>query len=210
MSTFLYEGRCYSNCPERSYIVPETTKGSKSRFKSLSLRHAGEEDSLAATQIITIPSDKKLLEEKNVPQKLCASCHYSCLKCRGRNDYDCIDCAPDSMYTVVSDTEAYCYPPVKVLDENAEVNFILKLNSNELLLLGGVLGTLVFVFVLGGYFFFRHICCSGKPYTYNQLGTTDDQPNRQIYNRNSAVAFKKEIESIINDPTSTSSEDDEY
>lgn len=43
-----------------------------------------------------------------VPQKRCETCHFSCLNCRGPNDYDCTECAPDSVYTSKSLNESYC------------------------------------------------------------------------------------------------------
>lgn len=46
-----------------------------------------------------------------IPQKLCGPCHFSCLKCRGPNDYDCTSCAPDSSVTTERTTnESYCLP----------------------------------------------------------------------------------------------------
>lgn len=44
----------------------------------------------------------------SVPQKRCDTCHFSCLKCIGPNDYDCTACAPDSVYTSKSINESYC------------------------------------------------------------------------------------------------------
>lgn len=41
-------------------------------------------------------------------QKLCGPCHYSCLKCRAPNDYDCIACAPDAQLTERTSNESYC------------------------------------------------------------------------------------------------------
>ena len=78
--------------------------------KVISLREiAGYED-----------EDGDLLEERRaikmptgVPQKLCAPCHFSCLKCRGPNDYDCLACAPDSIYQEKSQNESHCLPFVQ-------------------------------------------------------------------------------------------------
>uniref|UniRef100_A0A336M2R4 CSON010888 protein n=1 Tax=Culicoides sonorensis TaxID=179676 RepID=A0A336M2R4_CULSO len=76
------------------------------------------------------------------------------------------------------------------------------------MLLGAVFGILVFVIFLGGYFFFRDVCCSRyKEYMYNPLNDDDQDMGRQTINKNSAVAFKKEIQNIINDDSTSSDEE---
>lgn len=41
-------------------------------------------------------------------QRLCGSCHFSCLKCRGPSDSECTACAPDAQLNSRSATEAFC------------------------------------------------------------------------------------------------------
>lgn len=66
----------------------------------------------------------------NVPQKQCAPCHTSCLRCRGPLDRDCTECTPEMAYREVSPNEAYCdagehgWPQVVKLFDNDH-------NSNE-------------------------------------------------------------------------------
>lgn len=45
---------------------------------------------------------------KPTTQRLCASCHFSCLKCRGPSDSECAACAPDAQLNSRSSTEAFC------------------------------------------------------------------------------------------------------
>lgn len=202
----MYKYRCYSSCPDGSYIVPEIApidKVSQKREKSLSLRFAGEEESLSELGDVRA----ELLMGSTI-QKLCASCHFSCLRCHGPEENQCVTCVPNYIYTII-DNETFCKAPA-FDDDDHEVNFIFKLNTNELMLLGGVLGVVVFIIILGGYFFFRNVCCSRyKEYMYNPLNDDDQEMGRQTINKSSAVAFKREIQQIINDDSTSSDEDTE-
>lgn len=103
----LYEGKCYTTCPERSYILPEPLK--------TRLRSAGRDTSRSLRDIHQAIADKRAIL-KSTPQKQCASCHFSCLKCQGPSDYDCTSCAPDSILNKRSNTEAYCMTKVSVVE----------------------------------------------------------------------------------------------
>lgn len=46
----------------------------------------------------------------NVPQKQCAPCHMSCLRCRGPNEHDCTECTSEMAYREVMPNETYCDP----------------------------------------------------------------------------------------------------
>ncbi|XP_031336072.1 furin-like protease 1 isoform X2 [Photinus pyralis] len=50
--------------------------------------------------------------KKNMDKKMnvCLSCHYSCKRCSGSNDYQCTLCYPDAILMQVSSLEHYCYP----------------------------------------------------------------------------------------------------
>lgn len=202
----MYKDRCYSTCPVGSYIVPEVApidKVSQKKEKSLSLRYAGEEESLS--ELGDLKAD--LLIGSSI-QKLCDSCHYSCLRCRGPEPQQCTECIPDYLYVIVDNTTTYCNPP-PFDDTPSEVNLIFKLNTHELMLLGGFLGVIVFIVILGGYFFFRNVCCRYKEYTYNPVNDDDQDMGRQTISKSSAVAFKREIQHMVNDDSTSSDEDTE-
>lgn len=178
--------------------VAPIDKASQKKEKSLSLRYAGEEESLSELGDLKA----QLLVGSSI-QKLCDSCHYSCTRCHGPEEKQCLECIPDYLYITI-DNDTYCKPPP--FEEVPEVSFIFKLNTHELMLLGGFLGMLVFVVILGGYFFFRNVCCSQyKEYTYNPLNDDDQEMGRQTINKRSAVAFKRELQNIED---STSSDED--
>lgn len=75
---------------------------------------ANSETSSTSTTAAT-PSPSPLSPMKravvpNVPQKQCAPCHTSCLRCRGPLDHDCIECTSEMVYREVSPSETYCDP----------------------------------------------------------------------------------------------------
>lgn len=96
---FLYEGKCYTACPERSYAVipPQGRLRSSPRDTSRSLRDLHDREASRPRAIL-----------KPTIQRACASCHFSCLKCRGPSDSECTACAPDAALNSRSATEAFC------------------------------------------------------------------------------------------------------
>ncbi|XP_044729476.1 furin-like protease 1 [Chrysoperla carnea] len=57
----------------------------------------------------TTPTE--LMEESTIGiERVCEECHYSCLTCRGPNDFECTLCHEDSVLTNITATESYCYP----------------------------------------------------------------------------------------------------
>lgn len=203
----MYEGKCYSSCPERSFMVREKPKPvvTDARSKSGSLR-AVKRDEQSDLLLESFPHDATTSAAVNlVPQKLCAACHFSCLRCRGPNDYDCTDCAPDSYLKIIFNQQGTC---VEIpIDKTAQATNILlvQLTSNEILLIAICLAAIAFVIAIGIYFFFRHICFARKTnsnsYAYNALN--DEERLRLTYSRDSAIAFKREVDSIVNDESSS-------
>lgn len=81
-----------------------------------------------------------------VPQKMCAACHFSCLKCGGPNDYDCTACAPDALLTEKNAKEQYC-ASITTMTSDPDVR-ISKSMYIFLLVLGPALSILLFVIVI--------------------------------------------------------------
>lgn len=64
----------------------------------------------STASIVPIERAIKMPTAAEPPAKLCGACHFSCLRCFGPNDYDCMACAPDSEYTERAANESYCSP----------------------------------------------------------------------------------------------------
>lgn len=58
---------------------------------------------------------------KITPQRLCASCHFSCLTCTGPSDSECKACAPDAVLNNRSNTEAFCLEKVPINNTNEQL-----------------------------------------------------------------------------------------
>lgn len=54
------------------------------------------------------PSLRKRAVNVNVPQKQCAPCHLSCLRCRGPSNHECTECVNSSAYREMAPNETYC------------------------------------------------------------------------------------------------------
>lgn len=99
-----------------------------------------------------------------VPQKRCETCHFSCLNCRGPNDYDCTECAPDSVLN-----ESYCSSinqPLLVHNSNlfGESTYVF------LLILGPAMVVLIFVVIISCVFKSKVCGTSGKQdYIYDRI-----------------------------------------
>jgi hypothetical protein len=96
--TFIFDGRCYNTCPERSFIVEESTSEGKglSVKKKRHVMNIDESDSLQdiieRTEYVV---KNRAIATSSLAQKLCGSCHESCLKCNGPTENKCITCDID-------------------------------------------------------------------------------------------------------------------
>lgn len=96
--TFTFDGRCYTTCPERTFIVPEKISDGTVASKGLSLRKRETNiDEFGSLQDIIGRTDsmKNRAITPSSAQKLCGSCHESCIRCNGPLDNDCIMCDSD-------------------------------------------------------------------------------------------------------------------
>lgn len=175
-NTFLYEGRCYTACPERSYMVPERPRTGNDDRLSMSLRD------LSVERLPVVPeleSSKRAIM-KMVPQKLCAACHYSCLKCAGPNEYDCMACAPDSELTSSSADESFCLSISVPVTENDHLAHINRTKLFFLILLAVLLG-IACVIAIGWFFYIKlgkRLSADERKYAYGRIEY--DGSNEQI------------------------------
>lgn len=148
-NTFLYESRCYTSCPERSYISSIINQRQK-----LIIPTDENDNEDAGREILTPPQKlqsgslrrRAILFPQVQPQKSCAACHFSCLKCSGPNDYDCTACTPDSLLTEKSAKETYCAPiNQKIPTHDIRIS---KSMYIFLLILGPALSILLFLIVI--------------------------------------------------------------
>lgn len=132
-------------------------------------------------------------QERSIPQKLCSLCHFSCLHCLGPNDYDCRACAPDSVHTVKSSSEAYCYP-VTPAHTNS---FQTKITTNFMIFIGFISATsLIITLAIFCFKLYKHFCFNKKvEYEY-------DRVEMDIPAEDSAELMKKEIQDILNESES--------
>lgn len=104
----MFEGKCYTECPERSYpiISYQSRLRSAVRESSKSLKRDIQADSQQR--------DERAILNPSL-QRLCGSCHFTCLICRGPKDSDCTACASDAKLNNRSLTENFCVSPVDII-----------------------------------------------------------------------------------------------
>lgn len=170
-------------------MVPETPQASNNSERlQLSLRsvNLNEEDFSNLDDITQ--------QERSIPQKLCSLCHFSCLHCLGPNDYDCRACAPDSVHTVKSSSEAYCYPVNNV----RTTSFQTKISTNIMVFIGFISATslIITLTIYCLYKMYKKFCGNKKvEYEY-------DRVEMDIPAEDSAELMKKEIQDILNESES--------
>lgn len=103
--TFAFNGRCYNTCPERTFIMPEKASSGEigsSKPESLSLKKRDAnfddlQDIIGRTE--SLVKNRAIMAES--VQKLCGSCHESCIRCKGALDSDCVICDADFNQVVI-------------------------------------------------------------------------------------------------------------
>ena len=111
-STYLFNGRCFTSCPEQSYIVPEKVEAETNiESKALSLKKRSREgdDYETLEDIVDLKHNHRAVQVR-VAQKLCDACHKSCLKCDGPSDSDCLACTSEFQHHVIDQRKKVCLP----------------------------------------------------------------------------------------------------
>lgn len=182
--TYLYEGRCYTACPERTYMqhkpgrdIEVTTSRPTEQKKHSSASpfddHHHSPVSLRANSNDPQPRRRAVLAARQ-PSPLCKPCHFSCLTCYGPNDYDCATCAPDAILTQLSATETFCSPQ----QLNNKPAYFMPFSGGSWLITYGIIAA-VFQFVcIIGFVVWRRAKANGKTseYSYDSVAVDDDAP----------------------------------
>ncbi|CRL05005.1 CLUMA_CG018231, isoform A [Clunio marinus] len=193
-SSFLFAGKCFDECPERTFIVPERVSTSNIRSKGLSLRKRGmnvdEFDNLSDI----LGRSESLVENRAVMlasnQKMCGSCHESCLKCTGELDSDCVSC--DENYNqIIIGSNINC-----VRKMNNTTTSLLESIENELrnystlkiILISLAIGVLLFITCISIYLLCRK---------YNFVKTSQQDRDTNFSNKYSYNQLLQESEEII-------------
>lgn len=96
--TFTFDGRCYNTCPERTFIVPEKISAGEVGSKGLSPKKRDANFYEFGSLQDIIGRTESLVKNRAIAgsvQKLCGSCHESCIRCNGPLETDCVICDSD-------------------------------------------------------------------------------------------------------------------
>lgn len=192
----LYSGQCYSHCPDSTYGSEVTAERSSRRRileSTLAKRQDGKPSALEA-QDMQVALD--------AAPRTCLPCHYTCSKCSGSDDSQCLTCPEDAQLInlTVTESKLYCYP-----------NSVVAHLSDDTWHYSIYVGLSVFLFAVSFvslYFFvsciFKRYCCGGHYKSnlgaYNKLAVDDNQQ--------SAVEVEEEICKALKDDSESESDDD--
>lgn len=87
---------------------------------------------------------------------ICVPCHYSCRRCNGSSDYQCLECYEDAKLYELNPLESYCYPQYVVHQMH---NSSLYFQVYSLLV---VVLTCIIALILA--FLLSRFCCSDRSY----------------------------------------------
>lgn len=144
---FLFGGKCFKSCPERSFIVPETIDALKSaESQTLSLKRGIEEfDNL--DDILATKKTKRVVKI-GVVQKTCDACHSSCQKCNGPLKSNCLAC--DSELEL--DQKQFCNP-IAIISSSENARNTTTMDSiksqlknypiNQIILISSLIGIII-------------------------------------------------------------------
>lgn len=143
--TFLFGGKCFINCPERSFIVPEKVGAQKSgESQTLSLKRGiGEFDNLD-----DILGKHNRAIKIGVVQKTCDACHPSCQKCNGPLKSNCLACDLE-LELSVNGQKQFCNPIINLSSTNTtttmdSIKLQLKNYSiNQIILISSLIGIII-------------------------------------------------------------------
>lgn len=142
--SFIFNGRCFNSCPDHSYIVQE--KASENVLKRRELNNNREFDGSLEDIIGRTESMRNRAAALKAPQKLCGSCHESCLKCKGPMERDCITCETDYNQIIIG-SEITCRPTKSAtkLPSDGLANQLKSFSIEKIVLISSAIGILVMI-----------------------------------------------------------------
>lgn len=127
----LYNGRCYSRCPDGTY-ANEISMERSSRRRNLTIFSEGslskrQDGSLKSSALEALDMEPYANSTKD--PLICLPCHYTCATCAGPHDSQCVSCLDDAELFNSTDSvlKFYCYPK-KVVSQISDVNWHYRLN----------------------------------------------------------------------------------
>lgn len=190
-TTFIYSGRCYTSCPEHTFMLPEKS--------NIALNLSSDTDTAKLHERAIIPK---------IPQKKCGVCHLSCLRCRGPTNADCTECTSESIFREVMPNETYCDPGehesgspqvIKLFDHNQYSNDTKRQSHksifHQLIEHASISTTLIYIASVTIVLFIVYMACKlcGENPTANSNDKKNYAYNRIAFDGTDQIAMEQEI-----------------
>ncbi|XP_045501156.1 furin-like protease 1 isoform X2 [Colias croceus] len=199
----LYDGRCYTRCPDGTY-ASEILMERSSRRRNLT---ALEPPALVKRQgDVTKPSALEALDMEpanSSAPRICLPCHYTCATCVGPHNSQCSSCLDDAQLYNKTDVEPkfYCYPNT-VLPQISDADWHYKVN---------IILSIVLV-VFGTVTLYVIVTCLQKTFCSNHYNDNIKVAYRELAvddKLQTALEIEDEIHKAINNGSDSESEDDD-
>ncbi|CAG4935426.1 unnamed protein product [Colias eurytheme] len=197
----LYDGRCYTRCPDGTY-ASEILMERSSRRRNLT---ALEPALVKRHGDVTAPALEALdMEPANSSApRICLPCHYTCATCVGPHNTQCSSCLDDAQLYNKTDVEPkfYCYPNT-VLPQISDADWHYKVN---------IILSIVLV-VFGTVTLYVIVTCLQKTFCSNHYNDNIKVAYRELAvddKLQTALEIEDEIHKAINNGSDSESEDDD-
>lgn len=146
-NTFIYGGRCYNSCPAHSFIVQEKVSENALKRRAVNsneLFDGSLEDIIGRTETMR----NRATAAATSPQKLCGSCHESCIKCKGPNEQDCLTCETDYNQIIIG-SSITCRPSKIAINDSTKspsiTNQLKSYSIEKIVLISCIIGILLMI-----------------------------------------------------------------
>lgn len=148
-NTFIYAGRCYNSCPSNSFIVQEKASENalKRRAANSNEFNGSLEDIIGRTETM---KNRATAAAASSPQKLCGSCHESCMKCKGPAEQDCLTCETDYNQIIIG-SSITCHPSKIAINDSTKsplssiTNQLRSYSIEKIVLISSTIGILLMI-----------------------------------------------------------------
>ncbi|XP_028043564.1 furin-like protease 1 isoform X1 [Bombyx mandarina] len=199
----LYNGRCYSRCPDGTY-ANEISMERSSRRRNLTIFSEGslskrQDGSLKSSALEALDMEPYANSTKD--PLICLPCHYTCATCAGPHDSQCVSCLDDAELFTSTDSvlKYYCYPK-KVVSQISDVNWHYRLNVVLSLVLFCICFISLYFIISWTLKWFYGTNNYNSNIAYNKLSSDEKQQ--------SASEVEEEIRLALKDYSESETEDD--
>lgn len=186
--TFIYEGRCYQECPPHTYMLPKNISAVKINNDIQEISIANQDAELQSVEQRRLAQLDETISSELKTKLACVACDKSCLRCYGPLNSQCTTCNPGSQLHKNLPNETYCFVFAERSsgdsEEFAKTEPQNSLRSNIVMFLVIIVPAVVVISCLVGTAITRNFTFpwwrrNGTNYVYDRVTLISDSEERQ-------------------------------